>query len=36
MDESLGLKDIAVKRLGDDVLISGYPDYRAGVGEPQA
>ena len=27
MDESLRLKDIAVKRLGDDVLISGYPEY---------
>jgi diaminohydroxyphosphoribosylaminopyrimidine deaminase/5-amino-6-(5-phosphoribosylamino)uracil reductase len=27
MDECLRLKDIAVRRMGDDVLISGYPDY---------
>ena len=27
MDGSLKLKDIKVKRFGDDVLIRGYPDY---------
>ena len=27
MDGCLGLKDITVKRFGDDVLIRGYPDY---------
>ena len=28
MDESLMLKDIRVRRFGDDILIRGYPDYR--------
>lgn len=27
MDESLKLKDIKVRRFGDDILIRGYPDY---------
>jgi diaminohydroxyphosphoribosylaminopyrimidine deaminase/5-amino-6-(5-phosphoribosylamino)uracil reductase len=27
MDECLGLKDLQVKRLGDDTLFIGYPDY---------
>ena len=27
MDESLRLRNIAVRRMGEDVLISGYPDY---------
>ena len=28
MDEALMLKDIQMRRLGDDILIIGYPDYR--------
>ena len=27
IDESLGLKDIKIRRFGNDLLISGYPDY---------
>ncbi|MDP6179251.1 MAG: dihydrofolate reductase family protein, partial [Desulfatiglandales bacterium] len=27
MDECLRLKDIKVKRFGDDILVMGYPDY---------
>lgn len=27
MDESLSLKDLKVKRFGDDILLTGYPDY---------
>ena len=27
MDECLMLKDIRIRRFGDDVLITGYPDY---------
>ena len=28
MDECLSLKDIQVKRFGDDILVAGYPDYK--------
>ena len=28
MDQCLGLKDIKVRRFGEDVLVVGYPDYR--------
>lgn len=27
MDQSISLKDLEVKRYGDDILISGYPEY---------
>ena len=27
MDDSLALRDIRVRRLGDDILIRGYPAY---------
>lgn len=27
MDDSLRIKDIRIRRFGDDILISGYPDY---------
>jgi diaminohydroxyphosphoribosylaminopyrimidine deaminase/5-amino-6-(5-phosphoribosylamino)uracil reductase len=27
MDQSLALKDLKVRRFGDDTLIRGYPDY---------
>jgi hypothetical protein len=27
MDQSIPLKDIRIKRFGDDLLITGYPDY---------
>ncbi|UCF83552.1 MAG: dihydrofolate reductase family protein, partial [Desulfobacteraceae bacterium] len=27
IDECLSLKDIQVKRFGDDILVAGYPDY---------
>jgi hypothetical protein len=29
MKESVFLKDIRVKRFGDDILVVGYPDYAA-------
>jgi diaminohydroxyphosphoribosylaminopyrimidine deaminase/5-amino-6-(5-phosphoribosylamino)uracil reductase len=28
MDQCLDLKDIQVKRFGEDILIVGYPDYK--------
>jgi len=27
MDQSIGLKDIQIKRFGEDLLITGYPRY---------
>jgi diaminohydroxyphosphoribosylaminopyrimidine deaminase/5-amino-6-(5-phosphoribosylamino)uracil reductase len=27
MDQSILLKDVKVKRFGDDILITGYPEY---------
>ena len=27
MDKSIGLKDVTVKKYGEDILISGYPEY---------
>jgi len=27
MEGCIGLKDVKVKRLGDDILVEGYPDY---------
>jgi diaminohydroxyphosphoribosylaminopyrimidine deaminase/5-amino-6-(5-phosphoribosylamino)uracil reductase len=28
MDQSIPLKDIRVRRFGDDILITGYPEYQ--------
>jgi diaminohydroxyphosphoribosylaminopyrimidine deaminase/5-amino-6-(5-phosphoribosylamino)uracil reductase len=30
MDESIPLKDVQVRRFGDDILVTGYPEYRDG------
>ena len=27
MDQSIALKDVQVRRFGEDLLITGYPDY---------
>jgi diaminohydroxyphosphoribosylaminopyrimidine deaminase/5-amino-6-(5-phosphoribosylamino)uracil reductase len=32
MAEALRLRDVTVERLGEDVLVTGYPDYQKGDG----
>jgi len=27
MDQSLGLKNVQIRRFGEDILVAGYPDY---------